>query len=49
MEKKPYETPEIRCIGRVQELTAATDPPTNGSVICDDFSTQDALCEIESF
>ena len=46
-ERKIYETPQLVCIGSVQELTAATGPPINGSVVCDDFATVvDATCEI---
>ena len=47
MEKKIYETPQLQVLGSVQELTALTAcPPTNGSVVRDDFGTVDEICEI---
>lgn len=45
MEKKPYATPQLHCIGSVRELTALVSPPTNCSAL-DDYSTEDTLCEI---
>lgn len=47
MEKKPYETPELKTLGSVRELTALTSPPTNCSALEPDFSAEDALCEID--
>jgi hypothetical protein len=47
MEKKTYETPQLQCLGSVQELTAfVIVPPTNCSAVGDDFSTVDSACEI---
>lgn len=46
MEKQPYETPRLECLGSVRELTALTSIPCNGSLETD-FSS-DAICEIES-
>ncbi len=46
MEKKIYETPQLQFLGSVEELTAATSPPTNCSALEGDFGTEDALCEI---
>lgn len=46
MEKKNYETPELRCLGTVRELTAATAPPVCGSAL-EDFASQDAICVIQ--
>lgn len=45
MEKKLYQTPQLHCIGSVQELTAATSPPVCGSA--DDFTSVDEVCVIE--
>ena len=45
MEKKIYETPQLHCLGSVQELTANTSPPVNGSA--DDFTCVDEVCVIE--
>lgn len=45
MEKQPYETPRLECLGSVRELTALTSDPCNGSVQFD-FST-DAVCVTE--
>lgn len=45
MEKQPYETPRLECLGSVRELTALTSIPCNGSHEID-FSS-DALCETE--
>lgn len=47
MEKRPYETPQLVCIGTVRELTALVRPPTNCSALPQDFSSEDALCEPE--
>ena len=44
MEKTSYETPELRILGSVRELTALTSPPTECSAL-EDFSSQDAICE----
>ena len=46
MEKKVYDTPELQVLGSVQELTAATSPPTNCSAL-EDFATEDAICVID--
>jgi hypothetical protein len=43
MEKKTYETPQLHCLGSVQELTALTTP-CNGSAL-EDFP--DAVCHVE--
>ncbi|HUF89293.1 MAG TPA: lasso RiPP family leader peptide-containing protein [Gemmatimonadota bacterium] len=45
MEKQPYETPRLECIGSVRELTALTSPPCNGSVEFD--LAADAICVTE--
>ena len=45
MEKKLYQTPQLHCLGSVQELTALISPPTNCSAV-EDFSSEDAICEI---
>ena len=39
MEKQPYETPRLECVGSVRELTALTSD-CNGSL-----EDSDALCE----
>jgi len=44
MEKQPYETPRLECVGSVRELTALTSD-CNGSIETDLGS--DALCEID--
>ena len=43
MEKQPYETPRLECVGSVRELTALTSD-CNGSLETD-FS--DTVCEID--
>jgi hypothetical protein len=43
MEKKPYETPQLHYLGSVQELTANTGPPVNGSA----DTCVDEVCVIE--
>jgi hypothetical protein len=43
MEKKIYETPQLKCLGSVRELTALTTP-CNGSIETD---LGDALCQLE--
>jgi hypothetical protein len=45
MEKKIYETPQLNSLGSVQELTANTGPPSNGSGL-EDCGTVDGTCEI---
>ena len=47
MEKKSYERPQLARLGSVDELTHGTsEPPTCSSAVGEDFSSQDALCEI---
>jgi hypothetical protein len=45
MEKKPYETPEIRSLGSVQDLTELV-VDCNASVEID-YTCEDGLCCIE--
>jgi hypothetical protein len=44
MEKKPYETPELQCIGSVQELTEFV-PVVGGS--CPQIDSSTCLNDVE--
>ena len=48
MDKKSYQQPQLERLGSVHELTQGTsEPPTCSSALGEDFSSQDALCEIQ--